>query len=67
MITLVAGTGYLGRRVLERLDDGVGLNRPEVDFDTIESLPVAVPERYGVLYTCPPGARAFHTTTTDRS
>ena len=55
MVTLVAGTGYLGRRVLERLDNGVGLNRPEVDFDTIESLPVAVPERYGVLYTCPPG------------
>ncbi len=55
MQTLVAGTGYLGRRVLERLDDGVGLNRPEVDFDTIDSLPVAVPERYAVLYTCPPG------------
>lgn len=55
MLDLVAGTGYLGRRVLERLDDGIGLNRPEVDFDTIESLPVAVPERYAVLYTCPPG------------
>lgn len=54
MVTLVAGTGYLGRRVLERLDDGTGLNRPEVDFDTIESLPMAVPERYAVLYTCPP-------------
>ncbi|MBT8082362.1 MAG: NAD-dependent epimerase/dehydratase family protein [Gammaproteobacteria bacterium] len=55
MFTLVAGTGYLGRRVLDRLDDGTGLNRPEVDFDTIETLPVAVPERYAVLYTCPPG------------
>jgi nucleoside-diphosphate-sugar epimerase len=55
MHTLVAGTGYLGRRVLERLDDGVGLNRPEVDFDSIESLPVAVPRRFAVLYTCPPG------------
>ena len=55
MFTLVAGTGYLGRRVLDRLDDGTGLNRPEVDFDTVESLPVAVPARYTVLYTVPPG------------
>ena len=55
MFTLVAGTGYLGRRVLDRLDDGIGLNRPEVDFDTVESLPVTVPQRYAVLYTVPPG------------
>ena len=55
MLTLVAGTGYLGRRVLDRLDDGIGLNRPEVDFDTVESLPVTVPQRYALLYTVPPG------------
>jgi nucleoside-diphosphate-sugar epimerase len=55
MFTLVAGTGYLGRRVLDRLDDGTGLNRPEVDFDTVESLPMPVPDRYAVLYTVPPG------------
>ena len=55
MVTLVAGTGYLGRRVLDRLDDGIGLNRPAVDFDTVESLPLPLPERYAVLYTVPPG------------
>ena len=66
MLTLVAGTGYTGRRVLERLpsDSAIGLNRSSidttrpfhaVDFDAVEALPLALPTRYAVLYTCPPG------------
>lgn len=66
MLTLVAGTGYTGRRVLERLpeDSVVGLNRSPidsarpfhtVDFDTLDRLPLDLPDAYGVLYTCPPG------------
>lgn len=65
MFTLVAGTGYTGRRVLERLpaEGGLGLNRSpadtdraveRADFDTLETLPLALPDRYAVLYTCPP-------------
>ena len=66
MFTLVAGTGYTGGRVLERLpaDASLGLGRSppdtkwpfaRVDFDTLESLPLALPGHYAVLYTCPPG------------
>lgn len=66
MLTLVAGTGYTGRLVLERLpaDSAIGLSRSpldtarpfhEVDFDTLEALPIALPDTYSVLYTCPPG------------
>lgn len=67
MLTLVAGTGYTGRRVLERLpaDSAIGLSRSpldttrpfnELDFDALEALPFTLPETYAVLYTCPPGA-----------
>ena len=65
MLTLVAGTGYTGRRVLERLpaNDALGLSRSAihterrfelVDFDALEALPVELPDDYAVLYTCPP-------------
>lgn len=65
MLTLVAGTGYTGRRVLDLLpaDEALGLGRSAidtdrrfelVDFDTLETLPVALPDDYVVLYTCPP-------------
>ncbi len=65
MLTLIAGTGYTGHRVLERLpaDSAVGLSRSPidtdhemhvVDFDELESLPVSLPDHYSVLYTCPP-------------
>jgi nucleoside-diphosphate-sugar epimerase len=65
MFTIVAGTGYTGLRTLERLpaDDAVGLSRSPaetsrichlVDFDTVETLPLQLPDRYRVLYTCPP-------------
>ena len=65
MFTVIAGAGYTGRRVLERLpvDRAVGLNRSSVDtdrrcfsvdFDSMSALPVELPQRYAVLYTCPP-------------
>ena len=66
MFTLVAGTGYTGKRVLERLpaDDAAGLSRTKIetdwpfhqfDFDNEGVLAIELPERYAVLYTCPPG------------
>ena len=58
MFTLVAGAGYTGRRVLERLPDdkAAGLSRSlGFDADTQDSLPVPLPARYAVLYTIPPG------------
>lgn len=65
MFTLVAGTGYTGRRVLEQLpvDKSVGLSRSTIDtqhafhrfdFDTPTSLPFDLAGKYAVLYTCPP-------------
>lgn len=67
MLTLVAGTGYTGRRVLEVLpaNEALGLSRSAidtarafelVDFDMLEALPINLPDEYGVLYTCPPDA-----------
>lgn len=66
MFTLVAGTGYTGRRVLERLpaDACLGLNRSPIetdrpfacaDFDAAGSLPLPSSANCAVLYTCPPG------------
>jgi nucleoside-diphosphate-sugar epimerase len=66
MFTVIAGTGYTGRRVLEKLpvDSTVGLGRTPietgrrfeiVDFDVQRGLPLELPERFSVLYTCPPG------------
>lgn len=66
MFTIVAGTGYTGRRVLGRLpkNESIGLSRSAVvtdrefhlvDFDEIAAMPFDLPDRYAVLYTCPPG------------
>jgi nucleoside-diphosphate-sugar epimerase len=65
MLTIVAGTGYTGSRVLELLpaDEVIGLSRSPIetdrpfhdfDFDEAQSLPITLPDRYAVLYTCPP-------------
>ncbi len=65
MFTIVAGTGYTGRRVLERLptDAVAGLSRSPIDtdrpfyvfdFDEPQALPLELPRQYAVLYTCPP-------------
>jgi len=67
VFTLVAGTGYTGQRVLKQLpaDDVAGASRSPietdrpfhlVDFDAVVDTSVfELPERYAVLYTCPPG------------
>ena len=65
MFTVVAGTGYTGRRILSLLpaDCVVGLSRSAIDtdrevhrfdLDTATALPLELPERYGVIYTVPP-------------
>ncbi len=65
MFTIVAGTGYTGRRVLERLpaNEVAGANRSPidtdrsvqiVDFDDLHSTVFDLPASYAVLYTCPP-------------
>ena len=66
MLTVVAGTGYTGRRVLERLPSGevIGLSRTAidttrpfhtVDFDATEALPPEISTPYAIVYTAPPG------------
>ncbi len=66
MLTVVAGTGYTGHRILERLpaDEVVGLSRTRidtarpfhvVDFDAPDALPLTVTGAYAVVYTVPPG------------
>jgi len=64
-LTLVAGAGYTGRRILDRVPGGsaVGLKRtstgadqcPVVDLDAADRLPIELPEDYSVVYTIPPG------------
>ena len=62
---LVVGTGYVGRRFLDRQAAGqaVGLSRTaidsrqsfqQLDLDRDETLPVTPPGNYSVLYTAPP-------------
>lgn len=64
-MTIVVGTGYVGQRFLAQdVDDStIGLNRSEVpmqhrleifDLDTSDVLPIALPDRYSLLYTVAP-------------
>ncbi len=66
LLTVVAGTGYTGRRVLERLpaDRVMGLSRTAidttrvfhtVDFDGADALPLDATEPCAIVYTVPPG------------
>ena len=66
MLTVVAGTGYTGHRILERLpeDAVVGLSRTTIatarrfhtiDFDAPDALPLDIVEPYSIVYTVPPG------------
>jgi len=66
---LVVGTGYLGRRFLERQAPGtaIGISRSKLvsghrieahDLDAGGSLPVELPRPYKVLYTVPPAGSA---------
>ncbi len=63
MLTLVMGTGYTGKRVLEQLPGALGLSRSFIestrttmclDLDTASSLPVVLPDEYRVIYSIPP-------------
>lgn len=65
MFTLVTGTGYTGRRVLNMLpaESVSGLSRSVVDtdrplqafdLDSAPMLPVELPSQYAVVYTVPP-------------
>lgn len=65
MFTVVAGTGYTGRRILSLLptDSVVGLSRSSIDtdreihrfdLDTATALPLELAGHYGVIYTVPP-------------
>lgn len=67
--TIVVGTGYVGRRVLESFDSGdiIGLSRSAVttskpvllfDLDSDAHLPLQLPDCYRVLYTVAPAADA---------
>ena len=62
---LVVGTGYVGRRYLERQDPGraIGLSRSPIasaqashllDLDADTHLPLSLPDSFGILYTTPP-------------
>ncbi len=66
MLTVVAGTGYTGHRVLERLpvNGAIGLSRTTidtsrpfytVDFDTSDPLSAEISAPYDIIYTVPPG------------
>lgn len=59
--TLVAGAGYTGSRVLDRLTSAVGLSRSadherarKMDFDGDGALPVELADDWSLLYTVPP-------------
>jgi len=65
MFTLVTGTGYTGRRVLDMLprESVTGLSRSAIDtdrpvkifdLDSASMLPIELPARYAVIYTVPP-------------
>ena len=54
---VVVGAGYVGKRVLLRLDGAgnIALGRSSaLDLDHHRRLPVTLPDRYGLLYTVPP-------------
>lgn len=69
--TLIVGTGYVGRRVLETLDNGevIGLSRSALttdkpvllfDLDVDKGLPLSLPDNYCVLYTVAPATDSAH-------
>ena len=66
--TLIVGTGYVGRRVLqEQHGSAFGLNRSSLDaelpaaifdLDTDAAMPVTLPGSYAILYTVAPSDKA---------
>ena len=60
---VVIGAGYVGKRLLRRLDDSnnIELGRSSsLDLDSDQTLPVTLPDAYRVLYTVPPSPDKDH-------
>jgi nucleoside-diphosphate-sugar epimerase len=60
---VVIGAGYVGKRLLRRLDDSnnIELGRSSsLDLDSDQILPVTLPDAYRVLYTVPPSPDKDH-------
>jgi len=60
---VVIGAGYVGKRLLQRLDDSdnIELGRSaSLDLDSEQTLPVTLPDAYRLLYTVPPAADEDH-------
>lgn len=58
---VVVGAGYVGKRLLQQLDDSgnIALGRStSLDLDVDRSLPVTLPNAYCLLYTVPPSPDA---------
>ncbi len=54
---VVVGAGYVGKRLLRRLDNShnIALSRStSLNLDSDQALPVALPDSYCLLYTVPP-------------
>ena len=60
---VVIGAGYVGQRLLQRLDDSnnIELGRSSaLDLDAEQTLPVRLPDSYRLLYTVPPSPDHDH-------
>lgn len=52
--TLIVGVGYLGRRLVERIDAARGITRNDFDLDRDEPFTIELPRDYTLVYTVPP-------------
>ena len=60
---VVIGAGYVGKRLLQRLDDSknIELGRSSsLNLDSDQALPVRLPDAYRLLYTVPPSPEHDH-------
>lgn len=60
---VVIGAGYVGKRLLQRLDDSnnIELGRStSLNLDTDRALPIKLPDSYRLLYTVPPAPQHDH-------
>ncbi len=58
-VTVVIGTGYVGRKFVDRQESGqaIGFKRPALDLDD-PAASFAPPDHYSILYTVPPSPDA---------
>ena len=60
---VVIGAGYVGKRLLQRLDDSknIELGRSSsLNLDSDQTLPIRLPDSYRLLYTVPPSPEHDH-------